>query len=353
MQDCKTSVSQGVTKAVSESKNLETGMWEENKPDLQGRTVLRGLMPSLDYTPVKIVVYFRDCDYHCLALVDTGCGMSCVSLDLVKKLGVQLNINADVAQVFVKTASGNLLRSHGLLLLPFSFGGRTIHHVFRVVEGLHDNMYLGNDFLDLHQLDVSVSSRCLKSTTPNSTFTCPISVTTAEIERVKYEVRANRTVTIAGMSFSCVPIHKRFTSSSSVSSASTSSSTSSSGLSPSASISSPFSESSSSSHSRIQPAPAHQPQLKRTLSSEEFCLADKKCRLMGGNVRVRQIRRFNHQFPDTYEPYLSSSPRLATFSASALHTSPHPPLSTPSPTNTIDPSLDPDLNQPQPMDMAD
>src|SRR6476619_2079392 len=62
MQDCKTSVSQGVTKAVSESKNLETGMWEENKPDLQGRTVLRGLMPSLDYTPVKIVVYFRDCD---------------------------------------------------------------------------------------------------------------------------------------------------------------------------------------------------------------------------------------------------------------------------------------------------
>lgn len=84
---------------------------------------------------------------HFRALVDTGASISCISAQLLTKLGItrgQLNTSNIKDAVAV---GGERHASLGAITLPVSFNGPIINHKFHVFQSFHQPLILGLDFL--------------------------------------------------------------------------------------------------------------------------------------------------------------------------------------------------------------
>ena len=79
-----------------------------------------------------------------MALVDTGCSLSIVSLQLVRKLRIPMRSTPE-DHCILKSAGGDLLNVCGKVTLDLSVNHLSMSHDFVVVENLTLNALIGCD----------------------------------------------------------------------------------------------------------------------------------------------------------------------------------------------------------------
>ena len=92
------------------------------------------------------------------ALVDTGATVSCVSADIVNKLGFSVD-EADIEHIVGISGKGLVVR--GKVVLPLNFKGTILKYEFLVIDGIKYPLLLGDDFLRDNQASIHYPSQSL------------------------------------------------------------------------------------------------------------------------------------------------------------------------------------------------
>jgi len=148
-------------------------------------------------------------------LIDSGAGLSCVSHRIINDHAHVIN----VSPICVRLADGHKMKIVGQVNLRFQIEGCDFYHNFIVLEGLLQEVILGNDFLELYKANISFRESELQLVVDDNSYSFPflrdnkikewISNQPTDRFNEEFKVVVSNTVEVPPRSARRVPVHSQ------------------------------------------------------------------------------------------------------------------------------------------------